>query len=181
MSLTHCCYCWCFCGHGSLYSPSNCFNSRRDFIFSFLSLQFYLYCCAFVCIFIVHLIRRCRFFFSSCLSFVWRCNLLLLILNFRSNWNLFRVCVFVCVFTSPTMSNQCRNCGRDVNNNYTPYTNAYGNKTNAKNDSSSSKISNTISSSSSTSLSQHSSSVAAGTSATATTIATGNPAQEEEV
>lgn len=23
------------------------------------------------------------------------------------------------------MSHQCRNCGRDVNNNYTPYTNAY--------------------------------------------------------
>lgn len=27
------------------------------------------------------------------------------------------------------MSNQCRNCGRDVNNNYAPYTNAYGSKT----------------------------------------------------
>lgn len=67
------------------------------------------------------------------------------------------------------MSNQCRNCGRDVNNNYTPYTNAYGNKTNAKNDSSSSKISNSLSSSSSTSLSQPSS-VAATTTAT---IATG--------
>lgn len=32
------------------------------------------------------------------------------------------------------MSNQCRNCGRDVNNNYTPYTNAYGNKSNNNND-----------------------------------------------
>lgn len=30
------------------------------------------------------------------------------------------------------MSNQCRNCGRDVNNNYAPYSNAYGNKKNAK-------------------------------------------------
>lgn len=36
------------------------------------------------------------------------------------------------------MSNQCRNCGRDVNNNYTPYANAYGNKTNTQNDKSSS-------------------------------------------
>lgn len=43
------------------------------------------------------------------------------------------------------MSNQCRNCGRDVNNNYTPYTNAYGNKTNAKTDSSSSKATNSSS------------------------------------
>lgn len=33
------------------------------------------------------------------------------------------------------MSNQCRNCGRDVNNNYAPYTNAYasGNNSNGKN------------------------------------------------
>lgn len=33
------------------------------------------------------------------------------------------------------MSNQCRNCGRDVNNNYAPYTNAYasGNNKNGKN------------------------------------------------
>lgn len=37
------------------------------------------------------------------------------------------------------MSNQCRNCGRDVNNNYTPYTNAYGNKTTNDRNSSSSK------------------------------------------
>jgi len=28
------------------------------------------------------------------------------------------------------MSNQCRNCGRDVNNNYTPYTNAYSSSSN---------------------------------------------------
>lgn len=33
------------------------------------------------------------------------------------------------------MSNQCRNCGRDVNNNYAPYTNAYGSKTSGSNSS----------------------------------------------
>lgn len=54
------------------------------------------------------------------------------------------------------MSNQCRNCGRDVNNNYTPYTNAYEKKTNAKTDSSSSKVSH--------SSSQQSQAVAANTS-----------------
>lgn len=43
------------------------------------------------------------------------------------------------------MSNQCRNCGRDVNNNYTPYTNAYGNKTNAKTDPSSTSQSSSTS------------------------------------
>lgn len=32
------------------------------------------------------------------------------------------------------MSNQCRNCGRDVNNNYTPYSNGYGNRNSAKSD-----------------------------------------------
>jgi len=58
------------------------------------------------------------------------------------------------------MSNQCRNCGRDVNNNYAPYTNAYGNKTNAKTDSSSSKISNTLSMSSTSSQSSTTSIIA---------------------
>lgn len=37
------------------------------------------------------------------------------------------------------MSNQCRNCGRDVNNNYVPYTTSYStNKNNTRNDASSS-------------------------------------------
>lgn len=30
------------------------------------------------------------------------------------------------------MSNQCRNCGRDVNNNYTSYTNAYASSNHTK-------------------------------------------------
>lgn len=42
------------------------------------------------------------------------------------------------------MSNQCRNCGRDVNNNYTPYTNAYGNKTSNDRSSSGSKTAASI-------------------------------------
>lgn len=50
------------------------------------------------------------------------------------------------------MSNQCRNCGRDVNNNYTPYTNAYGKKTNTKSDSSSAKVAHSLSSSSTASM-----------------------------
>lgn len=51
------------------------------------------------------------------------------------------------------MSNQCRNCGRDVNNNYTSYSNAYGNKNNAKTEMSSSKSVNTHNAATSTSAS----------------------------
>lgn len=42
------------------------------------------------------------------------------------------------------MSNQCRNCGRDVNNNYTTYANAYQTTSNAKIDKTNNSASTTI-------------------------------------
>lgn len=53
---------------------------------------------------------------------------------------------------SHTMSNQCRNCGRDVNNNYAPYANAYGSSNNAKMDKSSASKGSTASAGSTTQL-----------------------------
>lgn len=50
------------------------------------------------------------------------------------------------------MSNQCRNCGRDVNNNYAPYANAYGSSNNAKMDKSSASKGSTASAGSTTQL-----------------------------
>ncbi|XP_055381028.1 probable cyclin-dependent serine/threonine-protein kinase DDB_G0292550 [Condylostylus longicornis] len=41
------------------------------------------------------------------------------------------------------MANQCRSCGRDLNNNYTPYSNGYPNANSTNNDRNSANLYNT--------------------------------------